>query len=246
MKDFFDQIKSITDILNIGRLIFYPFAGALAVVPLYMIVRLVLVDPAPTLMAQLLIDSRHVTTTSWSVTLVLMGASMIVGFMIATVAFSTVLADLIQRLPPEIWTPISPESTSFTYNYPLLRQNESEDYATWLISEFYRYVEIATYIPLGGIIGLALFEVYVFLFLVKDFAGPTSGFTEAHTIFLLVFVALIVVAVWFWPEVWLKRVVIPTMQGYLDSKRKIIAGVKLVPREVNPTQTGSNAGKGAP
>jgi hypothetical protein len=244
MKDFFDQIKSFTDILNVGRLIFYPFAGALVVVPLYLIFRLALVDPAPTLTAQLLIDARHVTITSWSVTWFLIGSSMITGFLIATVGFS-VLSDLAARLPREVLAPLSSENTSFRYNYPLLRQNKSEDYATWLISEYYRYVEIATYIPLGGIIGLALVDVYVLLFLVKDFASPRSGFTEAHATFLLVFVVWIVVAVWFWPEIWLKRVVTPAVQSYRESKREIIAGVKLLPREVNPSQPVPPVGKGA-
>ena len=244
MKDFFDQIKSVTDILNVGRLIFYPFAGALVVVPLYLILRLALVDPAPTLSAQLLIDARHVTMTSWSVTWILIGSSMIIGFLIATIGFS-MLSDLASRMPAEVLTPLSPESTSFTYNYPLLRQNEAEDYATWLISEYYRYIEIATYIPLGGIIGLGLVGVYVLVFLLKDFAGPRAGFTEAHAAFLFIFVVWMVVALWFWPEVWLKRVVAPIVQTYVDSKRKIIAGVKLVPRKVNPSQPVPSAGKGA-
>jgi hypothetical protein len=44
MKDFFDQLKSITDIFNAGRLIFYPFAGALAVIPFYLFARILIVS----------------------------------------------------------------------------------------------------------------------------------------------------------------------------------------------------------
>jgi len=212
---------------------------------MYMILRLALADPAPTLMAQLLIDARHVTITSWSVTWLLVATSLIMGFLIAIIGFSTVLVDLVQRLPSEVLVPFGPENTSFTYNYPLLRKNKNEDYATWLISEYYRYIEIATYIPLGAIIGLALLDVYVFLFLVKDFASPVSGLTEAHFVFLLLFVAWVAVAVWFWPEIWLKRVVAPAVQSYIDSKRKLIAGVKLVSQEGNPSAPGSATVTGA-
>jgi len=104
---------------------------------MYMILRLALADPAPTLMAQLLIDARHVTVTSWSVTWLLVATSLIMGFLIAIIGFSTVLVDLVQRLPSEVLVPFGPENTSFTYNYPLLRKNKNEDYATWLISEYY-------------------------------------------------------------------------------------------------------------
>src|SRR5438445_679567 len=72
---------------------------------------------------------------------------------------------------------------SYPYNYPLLRQKKDEDYAMWLISEYYRFVEIATYIPLGGIIGLILLALYMFVFLFWNPARPdVVGLTTVHII----------------------------------------------------------------
>ena len=60
-------------------------------------------------------------------------------------------------------------STSFTYNYPLLRQKKDEDYATWLISEYFRYVEIATYSLSSGTVRKTVLHLH---FEQDDHDGP--------------------------------------------------------------------------
>lgn len=229
MKEFFDQIKgSITDILNVGRLIFYPFAGILIVFPLYMIVRLLLAEPCETLSAQILIDLRHITNSSWSAASILFASSVVVGFLLATTGFSMVLeelgADVNKNVEQELLS-----MSSLSYNYPLLRQNKDEDYAGWLISEYYRYVEIAAYIPLGGIIGLVLLEAYVFLFLLRV---SLVGFTGAHTTFLVILGALVLIKYYVWPEIWVKQVLKSVIRTYLRAKRDLIDGVKRMDKEV--------------
>lgn len=230
LKDLFDQLKgSFTDILNVGRIIFYPFAGVLIVLPLYMIVRLLLGEPSHLLSTQMYEDLKKITTASWSVTFTLFASSLVVGFLLATVGSSMVLGGLSTDVNTEVERePLARDS--FSYNYPFLRNLAKEDYAGWLISEYYRYVEIATYIPLGGIIGLALIEVYVFVFLLWDFARlGSAGLTAAHTMFLIILGALVLIKYYLWPEIWVKQVLIPVMRTYLRARRNLINGLEAKP-----------------
>jgi len=239
MKEILDQLKGpFTDILNVGRIIFYPFGGALIVLPLYMILRLLLVmgepgaSPALTtsFFTQMSIDLKHITMASWPVTFALLASSVVVGFLLATVGFPMVLDGLSADVNTEVEREPLAQS-SFSYNYPLLRNNkDKEDYAGWLISEYYRFIEIATYIPLGGIIGLMLSEVYVGVFLLGDFARSGSpGLTAAHTMFLILLGALVVIKYYVWPEIWAKRVLIPVLRNYLRAKRNLINGLEAKP-----------------
>lgn len=233
VKELFDQLKgSFTDILNVGRIIFYPFAGFLTIVPFYMIVRLLLDEqPSRLLSTQMLKNLHNITNTTLTVTFTLFMSSLVVGFLLATVGFPM----LIDGLGPDISMDVEGEPlamNSFPYNYPLLRnkKDKDEDYAGWLISEYYRYVEIVTYIPLGGYIGLVLIEVYVFVFLLR--AG-SAGLTAAHTIFLIILGTLVLIKYYVWPEIWVKRILIPVLRTYLRAKRNLINGLRVSPNKIS-------------
>lgn len=228
MKELFDQIKSITDTLNVGRLIFYPFAGVLIVYPLSMLIQLLVTGPCRPLFAQMYQD---LNASGAGLGIVL--SSIVVGFLVATVGFSAVLEDVVAKVKEEIKQESANEN-SFSYNYPLLRQKKEEDYATWLISEYYRFVEIATYIPLGGISGFVLLELYMFAFLFLDPARRTvAGLTTVHVILVILLGVLILIKYYVWPEVWVKRVLIPVMRTYLRAKKDLIDGVKVVDKAVS-------------
>jgi len=79
MKELFDQMKSITDALNAGRLIFYPFAGALIVYPLAMLARLLAHDSSS--LSQPLFTQMSQDLTASGVGLVILSATAWRGLM---------------------------------------------------------------------------------------------------------------------------------------------------------------------
>lgn len=240
MKELFDQLKSITDIFNVGRLVFYPFAGALVVVPFYFLVRIFVQPPAALLHLQLASDIDSMGG-SWR-PLVFFLASTVVGFLVAVAGFS-----ILDRVGAEASKEVAAQNpnyaVSFTYNYPLLRQKKDEDYATWLIGEYFRYVEIATYIPLAAIVGLGLMTLYVLVFVVRQFPDDASS----HVILTLLLSIWIIVKWYLWPHIWLQRVIVPTLRSFLRAKANLIEGVKTVERQVGPYKPqDSPAPAGAP
>jgi hypothetical protein len=218
IKEFFDGLSKATDILNLGRLIFYTTAGALVVLPTYMI-------------AAQMFELRLVTNidlASWHAAGLFL-CSMVVGFLVATVAFPLVLDEVSRDVRREMAADgVTPDDTySFPRNYPMLRGKPGDDYAAWLISEYYRYVEIAAYIPLGAIAGLVLTEVYLLVVLVQQsIRHGHPGITMTHLLFAAILGALVMIRYWLWPQVWAKRVVAPTIRTYLSAKRNLIDGVK--------------------
>lgn len=228
VKEFFDQIKSITDILNVGRLIFYTFAGVLCVIPLFMVISLLLMDggSAPSLFTQMRDDLRNITTaTETSIIWGLAWTSLVAGFLLAVAGFPLALED-IGATAKQAMAKTDSDTYSFPRNYPFMRNAANEDYAGWLISEYFRYVEIAVYIPLGAIVGLVLLGVYVFIFFIGDFARPNSaGLTATHIMLLLILYLLVLIKYYIWPEIWVKKVVIPLVQTYYDGKRDIVDGL---------------------
>lgn len=233
MKELFDQFKSLTDIFNAGRLVFYPMAGALIVLPAYLLIRIALVTPAPTLHAQVVGDLRSlgaIEHVGWLVVF----ASTVVGFLTAVVGFR-VLERATAETVRDVTAQLPARATSYNFNYPLLRQKKDEDYATWLMSEYFRYVEIATYIPLGALTGLVLITLYVCVFVIRRFAaeGPVPATSDLAVLVLLV-AGVIFIRVYFWPEVWVKRVIVPTHGTFLKAKCNLIDGIKSVERAVGP------------
>jgi len=230
-------VKSVTDIFNAGRLVFYPAAGAFVVVPFYLLAAAFLGSPAATFGAQLSQDFARVTSTTALVVLFL--ASITVGFLIAVIGFRVIkrVADAAPASPGEGINPVS-----FNYNYPLLRQKKDEDYATWLVGEYFRYVEIATYIPMGIMVGLELTTLYLLVFLVRQFAADAvAGLTSGHVLLPALLVASIVTRGYLWPEVWIPRIITPTVRTFDRAKCNLIEGVKAVERAVGPFKDGQAA-----
>ena len=84
-------------------------------------------------------------------------------------------------------------------------------------------------------IGLTLMTFYVLIFLIRQFAEETSrGLTSAHILLVLQLIVLIVTKFYLWPEVWMKRVIVPTQRTFLRAKCNLIEGVKTVERVVGP------------
>ena len=62
----------------------------------------------------------------------------------------------------------------YSYSYPRLvsggvrpKDGSGKDYAAWLISEYYRYVEIAVFIPYSILLSLPVYSFYSLVYLIR-------------------------------------------------------------------------------
>lgn len=96
-------------------------------------------------------------------------------------------------------------------------------------------MEIATYIPMGIMVGLELTTLYLLVFLVRQLGiDAPGGLTSAHVVFPVLLVAAIVTRAYLWPEVWIPRIIAPTVRTFERAKCNLIEGIKVVDREVKP------------
>src|SRR5260370_22621019 len=171
-KEITDSLDKLTDILNVGRLVFYTAAGFCATLPCAMTLRLLgKENPRPywsQFLSDMIAGSRRVEV--WLVALV-------AGFLIASIAFTLVKL----RNPPH------QEFDKETYDYQYARlfsggvqPEKSKDYAACLISEYYRYLEIVWYIPAGILFALPVWALYSLVYLARAWQAGSYGLGEAH------------------------------------------------------------------
>jgi hypothetical protein len=222
-KSFSDGLDKLTDILNVGRLVFYTAAGFCLSLPLAMTLRL-LAQPRPAqYWTQFLADAtacaRH--PGLWAFALVL-------GFLVASVAFALVdFAEPARR---------SPETDGYNYQYPRLfsggmpDKTSAKDYAAWLISEYYRYYEITVYIPYAIRLSLPIYAAYTLIFLLRSgaAAAPAGGLSLGAGHVALGLWALVAGLVWhyLWFDFWLPKVAHPIYDAWVVARREAIAGLQ--------------------
>lgn len=225
--DFFksavDSLDKVTDILNVGRLIFYTAAGFCVLLPWDMTLRMLADKPADLYWNRFLTDLGN-GSASWRLWL----AALIVGFVIANIANMLVISRFV---PPP---PRQPRPDSYAFAYPRLfsggvrpKDGAVKDYAAWLISEYYRYLEIAVFIPYSIALSLPVYSLYslLFLFRAAGHAPPTVP-NAGH--FAFAFWALLTIFVWgfLWPHFWLPRIAQPLYRGWVDARRAAIDGLQ--------------------
>lgn len=218
-----DSLDKITDILNVGRLIFYTSAGFLLTVPAAMSLRLLTHAALQPFWRQFTRDmiacGRHLGV--WLIALVL-------GFLFAAFANAIAMGKL-QTIPKR-----QPETDHYSYQYPRLysggvrpQGTTPKDYAAWLISEYYRYVEIVVFIPYAAVLSLPVYSLYSLLYLIKS-AGKQSGFVLGAGHYA--FAAWTFTSIWalmvFWPQFWLPRVVQPTYKDWVVARREGVQGLE--------------------
>lgn len=222
----FNNVDKFLDILNIGRLIFYTAAGFLAVYPIYMILNL------PTLSEDnpenFFMSFAKVSQSINEHYFILVYASLVAGFLIASVGFTVIIAQLEKSINEELIN-FEPSEDGFSYNYKLLRNNEEEeDYKAWLISESFRYVEIVLYVPMGFIIGLIFLAgytiIYPFYMGIEQLSMADIGNVVGFLLFISTLISLLVFYVW--PNFWCPSVVKKTLYTYQVSKKSLIRGLK--------------------
>lgn len=240
VKSLFDSVDKVTDILNVGRLVFYTSAGFCGLLPVVMSVRLLglaTVNHAywPQFYSDLVACAK--SPSVWM-------AAVIAGFVIANLANTVVMKQFRPPPPREI------KPDFYSYQYPRLfsggirpKDGSSKDYAAWLVSEYYRYVEIAVFIPYGILLSLPLYAAYTLLYLVLS---PVSvpGLIPNGGHYAFAFWTVIAAFAWtaWWPEFWMPRVAEPVYQSWVNARRAAIQGLidfvyETGPAPAQPPQT---------
>lgn len=235
----FTGVDKMTDILNLGRLVFYTAAGALAYAPLWLLIYLL---RAPQIHGQSYF--RHLDVAIGKLGEAGSGysfwfISMVLGFLIAGAAFVKVIAPLSVKVKMQL-DHEEINKHGFPYNYPMLVQGtgksektDAKDYASWFIAEYFRYVEIVTYIPVGLLLGVSLMALHSGLFLMLRL--DAGGITEGHVVFMVINLVAATLWLYIWPEVWKPRVILPVLKASESAKRALVQAV-LDRKEAQPEQ----------
>lgn len=233
-------VGGLTDVFNLGRLIFYSAAGALIAYPVAAGL-MVLAGPLKgQLFAELVAQAVLLTPAAMA------GASVIVGFVISGAGFVIVLGPIVPRVKARAEArPI--DRRGYPYRYPLLRNKPGTDYDAWLIQEYFRFVEIVAYIPLGLMGGLAALLLYAAAYVVAwTAAGHGLHPGAPHAAFLLIATTWSACAFGLWPHYWLPRVVEPVLETYHRAKLGISAALEERPETATSTQpAGGQPAKGS-
>lgn len=205
MDQFLTVVKTLTDVFNLGRLVFYPLAGALVVVPLDLLLRLLLAGDVQPFQVQLTHDLSSLGGRLAEQGALLLGST-VMGFVIAATTFVRVISraqDGAEQL----------EKYAFPRLYPLLR-TERENYSDWLVAEYFRFLEIVVHFPVALLGMLLVLDLYALSHLLL--AAESSG-----AVALLITGALTVVLWLTWRFWWRQAVVAQVAQRYCEAKRHL-------------------------
>ena len=239
IKSLIDGLDKITDILNIGRLLFYTAAGWCALLPASMCILLLgranMTHPYwVDFMSDLVNSSRHYQI--WI-------AGMIFGFIIAVVGNARIDFTI---LPGEV----DVNEQYYPYQYPRLYsggvrlKDGTKDYAAWVISEYYRYFEIALFVPYGLLLSLPVYALYSLIYLVRA-ASNVTGFTLGAQFYAFPMWSFATVLCWtvLWPDFWIPAVVRTTFVGWISAKRNLTEGLQEFIKDTDPTPQPPDASK---
>lgn len=225
-KSLFDSLDKTADILNVGRLIFYTSAGFCALLPVAMLMRMLAQgQPAP-FWQQFKCDMR---SSAWHVEVWV--AALVFGFVIAAYCFVTV----IQRLEAAVEE--QPNEHTYAFHYArlfsggvgpkeLTDKDYRKDYASWLISEYFRYIEIVVFIPFGILLSLPIYAVYALVYIIRTVPTATVlTFGAPHMAFALWTLLSVIGWAIFWPEYWIPHVVQEVKASWERARRDAINGL---------------------
>jgi hypothetical protein len=210
MDQFLTLVKTLTDVFNLGRLVFYPLAGALIVAPLDLLLRLLLTSEVRPFQAQLLQDLRALGSNPPEQGALLLGST-VMGFLLAGTTFVSVISTAQDGAEKE-------SKYAFPRLYPLLR-TENENYADWLVAEYFRFLELVVHFPVALMGMLALLDLYALSHLLL--AAERSGASA------LLITAAATLALWLtWRLWWRKAIVARVAHSYCEAKRYLADAVE--------------------
>ena len=210
MEKAWDILNKLLDNFNLGRACIYTTSGLLFLLPLAMTVEMLVSKPKTGLGEEFIQDISAIFNIQAYILLL----SYIFGFSIVSAMYP-----LIKKV-----------------NKEFKQQNENEDYHNinrhfsrlanignreplgWLISEYFRFVEAAVYLPISLVFFLILMSFY-FL------AGiPKYGLIAFCC--ATVFLGLFLLSVFLFRFFWKPKVIVPTVQYFLEAKRNLIDGLE--------------------
>jgi hypothetical protein len=107
------------------------------------------------------------------------------------------------------------------------KDGSTKDYAAWLVSEYYRYVEIAVFIPYSILLSLPVYSLYSFVYLVRTaWRSEALVLNAGHVAFALWTLGSVVAWKVVWPHFWLPRVAEPIYHDWVIARRSAIAGLR--------------------
>jgi hypothetical protein len=217
-KEITDSLDRLTDILNVGRLIFYTAAGFCATLPCAMTLRLLGKDGPQPYWTQFLSD-----LTAGSRSLEVWLVSLVSGFIISSVV--STMAETPEPARKEL------DTESYGYQYPRLssggvQPDKGKDYAAWLVSEYYRYLEIVWYIPAGIMLAFPVLALYSLVYLAYAWHAGSPAFGAGHLAFAFWLLAAILAWDVVWPRFWMPKIIQPLYEYWVQVRHSTIAGLK--------------------
>lgn len=244
IKQLFSSSAKAFDVFNLGRLFFYTAAGSLALIPVVMILRLITLESVPITFTDSLrkvvnlnIFVGDAGSEGNTALIAFLVTSVLVGFLIANVGFIVVISPLEKKLDRRLREELSDfserENYSIGYNYPRLKNNlEGEDYDSWLSTEYFRFVEIIVYIPIGFIIGMIFSAIYVFIYLgislFNENISPDQTLYSSTILSVLV-ISIVILQKGVWSIWWYPKIVKETMFAYLFTQAALIKRLEKIP-----------------
>jgi hypothetical protein len=216
-----EAVSKLTDIFNLGRLIFYTAAGALLVYPSVAAVWALTRPLAGSPLEEIVTAGRCLDHRAMFL------VALVAGFVIAPYGFSCVLEGIGPTVKGNAESrPV--DRRSYPFRYPMLRnQPNGHDYDDWLIKEYFRFVEIVTYVPLGLLGGLGALTLYAAVYVVLWAASGHGARPSAPHATLVALAAVFALSAFYvWPMIWVPRVVAPVLHAYHRAKLAIIEALE--------------------
>jgi hypothetical protein len=218
-KQLSEAFSGAADIFTLGRLVFYTAAGALFVYP---------AAAGLCVLSSTLGGHPFAELASMLPTMnlgAMLFSSTVAGFLIAGFGFVRVLSKVDAEAKRRAHlAPV--DRRSYPFRYRQLRGGESLDCNAWLIQEYFRFVEIVTYVPLGLLAGLGALLLYSIAYVLAWAAtGNRFTFGEPHAALGVAASTFTFLAYFVWPRLWVPGVVVPVLEVYHRAKVSIISAL---------------------
>ncbi len=209
MEKAWDILNKLLDNFNLGRACIYTTSGLLFLLPLAMTVEMLVSKPKTGLGEEFIQD----VSSLFNIQVYLLLLSYIFGFSIVSAMYP-----LIKKVNKDFKQKEREDEYNINKHFSRLAYSGNREPLGWLISEYFRFVEAVVYLPISTVFFLILMSFY-FL------AGiPRYGLDAfcCATIFL----GLFLLSVLFLRFYWKPRVIVPTVQYFLEAKRNLIEGLE--------------------
>ncbi len=222
MDTFLSFLEKLIDQVNLGRAIIYTGAGLLFVLPIFMVFEALFCPGSGACLGQKVINDLKVPFKRLDLLLI---ASYVFGLLVVTGSYPII--DAIQRrYRPDEGTNAkvmgTKEREPLNVNYHFKALARKGDTATreplgWLITEYFRFIEAATYLPVGILGFFAIFSFY--------FAAQIPSYGIEAFIYGCVSMLLFLCLYLFYCCFWLRKVVAPAVRVFQNAKYSLISGL---------------------